>query len=171
MMAPFARSSATMVESPGGASTANATSLPPVERMSFDPGVRSAALPQRAAMPMHWSDTWSLRAGGDYNVVPGRLALRAGVSYATRAVPVEYMSIVAWPLQKVGLHLGATVAFGRFRTTLAYAHLFFRSIQVPLGAGQVKESVQVRPEQANAVNEGSYRAALDVFSTQLDFTF
>jgi hypothetical protein len=138
---------------------------------SPDPAVTSAVLPTGGSVPMRWRDTWTLRAGGDYNVLPGRLALRAGVSYATRAVPIETMSIVAWPVQKVGLHVGVTAAFGQYKLSLAYAHLFYQQIDVPLGSGQLKENVRLDPERANAINEGRYRAALDVVSLQLNTTF
>lgn len=68
-------------------------------------------------------------------MIRDRLALRAGVSYATRAVPSEYMTIGVWPVRKVSLHFGATMVFGRWRASIAYAHLFYQPTEVPVGSG------------------------------------
>jgi hypothetical protein len=86
-------------------------------------------------------------------------------------VPQEYMNIDVWPIQKIGLHLGATMAFDRLRLSIAYAHLFYERVQVPLGSGLVNETVTDEPQLAQAVNEGDYRAAQDIVSLQADVRF
>jgi len=127
---------------------------------------------QRNAIPKWWKDTWTFRAGGDINVIQDRLSIRAGGSFATRAVRPEFMNIDYMPVQKIGLHLGATLKFQeRYKATVAYSHLFFEQIDVPLGTGRVREIVSVDPPRPLAVNEGNYRAALDVFSLQLNAQF
>jgi hypothetical protein len=151
--------------------------LDPAERprvqlsSSDDPGVRSYNLPQRAAAQLRWMDTWTVRVGGDYNVIRDRLALRAGISYATRAAPIEYMNTAAWPVRKVGLHAGVTVGFGRYRLTGAYTHLFFEPIEVPVGAGKLTEPVGLNDQTALAINEGYYQGSLDVVSLQFNVGF
>ncbi len=138
---------------------------------SKSPDVDTFKFAPRASAPLRWRDTWTVRVGGDYNVLRERLALRAGFSYATRAVPTEYMSIQYWPVRKIGLHFGLTSAFGRYRVSLAYAHLFYESINVPVGSGKLNESGGLSAGMPLAINEGYYQAALDVVSLQLGTSF
>jgi long-chain fatty acid transport protein len=133
---------------------------------SSAPGAAVLATPQQAVIPRHWRDTFGVRVGGDYNVLPSLLALRAGFSYESRAVPVEYMNIDAYPVARLGLHVGATLALDNWKLTAAYEHLFYQSIQVGVGVGKVNEVVSQNPEAAQAVNEGYYQAAQDIFSVQ-----
>jgi long-subunit fatty acid transport protein len=136
-----------------------------------NPGATPYPLPPTQSIPRRWKDTWSLRIGSDYNVVPSRLAVRAGFSYASSAVPLELMAIDAWPVQKIGLHVGATMAFDNLRLSLAYAHVFVEQVSVPAGTGQFYEVVSVPAGEPLAVNEGDYRASLDVVSIQADMRF
>jgi hypothetical protein len=143
----------------------------PTIAVSSSPKTSKLPLPQRAVIPRHWRDTFGVRFGGDVNVLPGFLAVRAGAAYETRAVPVEYMNIETWPVAKLSLHAGATVAFDRVRISVAYAHVFYQDIDLAVGAGAVKEIAATSVDRALAVNEGYYRAALDVVSGQLDMAF
>ncbi|MDB4987629.1 MAG: hypothetical protein JWN04_2807 [Myxococcaceae bacterium] len=123
----------------------------------------------RFALPRHWRDTWTVRVGSDYNVLIDKLTLHAGLSFATSAVSPAYMGIDSWPMRKVGLHTGVTVIFGRTHLTLAYAHLFYQRVEVPVGTGQLKEVAPLRQDLADAVNEGTFSASLDVLSLQLSY--
>lgn len=143
----------------------------PTIAFSSAPKAVALALPQQAVIPRHWKDTFGVRFGGDFNVLPSKLALRAGVAYEGRAVPVEYMNIDAWPVAKLSLHAGATLAFDRVRLSLAYAHVFYQPIEMDVGVGGVKEIVSQSANKAQAVNEGFYDAAQDVISGQLNVAF
>jgi hypothetical protein len=125
----------------------------------------------RTSIPKYWKDTLSLRGGADLQVVPERFVIRGGVSWASRAQPIEYMSVDYWPVEKIGIHGGATLAAGRFRVSVGYAHFMYESITVPLGQGRVRDIVSIDIDKANAVNEGNYRAAQNVFSLQVDAAF
>lgn len=133
---------------------------------SSAPTAISLASPGTITIPYHWRDTYGVRAGGDYNAVPGRFAFRLGVSYETRAVPVEYMNIDSVPIAKLGLHVGGTIAFGNVKLSIGYAHLFFQPVDVGLGTGRITEIVSQLQQRAQAVNEGAYKASLDVVSVQ-----
>lgn len=138
---------------------------------SSAPNATTLSVPASISIPHHWRDTFGVRAGGDYNVVPAKLALRLGVSYETRAVPVEYMNIDAWPVAKLGLHAGGTLALHKLKLSVAYAHIFFQPVDVGVGAGRVPEIVSQQQNAAQAVNEGYYQAALDVVSLQANLAF
>lgn len=131
----------------------------------------AAPFASTSSVPKRWKDTLSVRVGGDLNVVRSRLALRGGLSYASSAVPLEYMNIDVWPVRKVGVHLGATLAFGPAKLSVGYAHIFFESVQVPEGYGQVVEATALFPERGQAVNEGDYEASQDVLSVQANWGF
>jgi hypothetical protein len=67
----------------------------------------------------------SLRVGGDYNVLPGLLAVRAGASYESDGADVQYLDITNYMLGRIGLHSGVTVRIaGHTDLSLAFAHFF-----------------------------------------------
>jgi long-subunit fatty acid transport protein len=146
---------------------------PGTPHVSLASGPTGTPLPvqPRVDLPHHWTDTYGVRFGGDYNAIANLLAIRLGVSYETSAVPNQYMNIDAWPVQKVGLHAGLTLAHKRTRLTLAYSHVFFGQVEVPVGSGRVTEVASTLPEMAQAVNEGFYQASLDVISVQSNLSF
>lgn len=148
-------------------------SAPDAARILFtsDPMGIPLYTPSGASIPKHWRDTYGVRAGGDYHVIAERLSLRAGLSYQSSAVKARYMNIDSWPVQKVGVHVGASLGLGKVTLSAAYAHLFFASVDVPIGTGEVREVVSQMPDAAQAVNEGYYTAGLDVFSVQGNLTF
>lgn len=142
-------------------------------RVAFSSAPRAVALslPQKAAIPRRWGDTFGIRFGGDVNVLPGKLALRAGVAYEGRAVPVELMNIDSWPIAKLSLHAGMTLRFDRVRLSIAYAHVFYQPIELNVGAGAVPEIVSQSADKAQPVNEGYYNTSQDVISGTLNVGF
>lgn len=88
-------------------------------------------LPTPLPIPHGWRDNVVLRLGGDVNVIPGVLALRAGVSYdqPIDQTFVRYVIndfIQGW---RVGLHVGGTVRIdNHFDLSVAYAHYFAETI-------------------------------------------
>jgi hypothetical protein len=137
-----------------------------------DPPVERSPIRQTTSIPKNWKDTWTVRAGGDLNLVPGRFTVRGGISFATSAVDPRNMNIDYWPVRKLGLHAGATIGITeRIKVHLAYAHLFYQDTVVLTGTGNVKDIASINEVAATAVNEGSYRAGLDVFSAQLNAAF
>lgn len=92
-----------------------------------------AAIPQTLVLAHGWKDSVSLRLGGDWNVVPGRAAVRLGLSHETKGVRRGFEQLDFMPFQRTGLHLGGTLRFGRFDVSLAYAHIWQRSVTVSQG--------------------------------------
>jgi hypothetical protein len=145
----------------------------PKARVDFSssPMGSPSPLPEKARLAHNWRDTFGARLGGDVNVLEGVLAVRLGASYESRAVPRNYMNIDYWPVQKVGVHAGVTLALGDARVTLAYAHLFNEQIDVPVGQGRVQEVSALNPEGAFAANEGRFISASDIISLQGNLKF
>jgi|GEM_PF-5338387 len=145
----------------------------PPGRIALSTAERSVLQPLPASfkIPYQWKDTFGLRLGGDYNLLPELLALRAGLSYESNATPTSYMNIDAWAVNRFGLHLGGTVKLGNLKLSIAYAHIFFGSVEVPVGDGKVVEAVSANPMGAQAVNEGDFTASLNVLSGQVNYAF
>jgi hypothetical protein len=79
----------------------------------------------------HGKTQLSLRAGGDYNLFPGLLALRAGVSYETDGADVEYLDITRYMLGRIGVHSGFTVRIAdRTDVSFAFAHFFQEDVRL-----------------------------------------
>ena len=57
------------------------------------------------------------------------------------------------------------------KLSIAYAHIFFGSVSVPVGEGKVLETVSANPMNAQAVNEGDYSASRNVISGQVNYAF
>lgn len=146
---------------------------PAAPRVQFGNGANASTSFVRfgTEIPKNWKDTWTLRLGGDYNVIRKVLALRTGVSFMTRAVTVPHMNIDFWPVRKVGLHFGASAAINDYRITLAYAHLFYQSVIVNRGTGKVKDIATVNEAQSDPVNEGRYDAVQDIVALQVNRSF
>ncbi len=132
----------------------------------------ASSLPAKASLPHGWNDTYGVRFGGDYNVLPGVLAVRAGVAYETRGVPLKNMNIDYWPVAKTALHVGATWRIvHQFDLTVAYAHMFNETVIVEVGKGNVKEVTALFADKALAANEGTYTSQIDIVSLQGNYRF
>jgi long-subunit fatty acid transport protein len=59
-------------------------------------------------VPMHFKDVLGVRAGGDYNVLRDRLAVRAGVFFETKGQDTTYQNINIIGAQKYGIAVGGT---------------------------------------------------------------
>jgi long-chain fatty acid transport protein len=144
----------------------------PAVAFSSDPNANApSGLPPVARLPHEWNDTFGVRVGGDYVIIPGMLAARAGVAYETRGVPVENMNLDYWPVSKLAVHVGATYRIGLFDLTVAYAHIFNETIDVAVGEGNLREVTAITPDQALVVNEGRYTSSIDVISLQGNYRF
>ena len=108
----------------------------PVRAQNNMPGAMPYSLanvPTTLPIPHGWRDNVVFRLGGDVNVIPGFLAIRAGTSVE---VPVN-RGYVQWMTNdyisgwRVGLHVGGTIRIdNRFDLSIAYAHLFAETIVV-----------------------------------------
>lgn len=154
-------------------------------------------LPTTLPLPHGWSDALQIRLGGDVNVIPGTLAIRAGVSYDqplnydfVRYAQNDFMQ--GW---NVGLFLGATLRIDRFDISAAYGHVFaetitvsstsanFRGIAATGTEGQCVGDPAYNPSSpvvsrgcypsgfGPVVNAGSYTQELNVVSLALAYHF
>jgi long-chain fatty acid transport protein len=121
----------------------------------------------------NFDDAFSVRLGGEHELVPGRLTIRAGYLHETSAVPLASTSVDFPNWERDVVALGASFAVPRTPVTLdlAYAHHFLPSRTV--SASAIKQVVTpcltpgcVDPAPT-VVGNGAYEASLDVLSASL----
>ncbi len=129
---------------------------------------------KKMSLKRSWKDQFVYRVGGDVNVIPGVLALRAGWNLETRGVSPSYQGIDAFPSRRMGLHGGLTWRIGSIDLSFAYAHLFQETINV-LHANATDANGELSADRAGVaaspldpasakINAGTYRVSWDVFS-------
>jgi long-chain fatty acid transport protein len=125
------------------------------------------------SIPRHMRDTYSLRVGGEYALLPERLILRAGVGFETGGVPTAYMSVLTIDTFKEFLTFGLSWWLRpQWRLDVAYGHVFMNDSNVPLSVAAACQIAPIRPASACVpVNAGSYRASYDMFGVGLLYAF
>lgn len=96
-------------------------------------GVAGGEIPPNADQKRGYKDVIGIRVGGDYNVIPDKLALRAGTFFETSAAEAQYQNIDFAASSRFGLALGGTyrLRFGEGDKTSAleimagFGHVFF----------------------------------------------
>jgi hypothetical protein len=111
---------------------------------------------------IHGNTQLSLRLGGDYNILLGILAVRAGLSYETNGQDPNNLNITNYQLGRTGLHLGATWRIAH-RTDLSVAYVHFIQQRVALTVNSRSPFRSSNPERDNVVtgqNDGMARFAV-----------
>jgi long-subunit fatty acid transport protein len=126
---------------------------------------------QDVVFPKHYRDSYSIRLGSDYQVIPERLTMRAGYIYESSAIPNQYVNVdfIGWGRQVVSA--GASVELFGAYVDLGYAHHFIATKQITDSKVE-----QLTPNfgmnfPASVVGNGTYSAALDVFSVAVRVPF
>jgi long-chain fatty acid transport protein len=159
------------------------------------PGTPGSA-PPNADVQHGLRDVLGVRLGGDFNVMPDRLALRAGGFLETRGQNPQFMNIDNVGSQKEGLALGATyrLRFGAPEKTHAiefsvgYMHVFYatETNNGPVGLPALT-GTNCQPAEMNSnpncaggnqkyrtawpINLGTITNAVDVFNVGLSYRF
>ncbi len=122
-------------------------------------------------VPMAWEDTVAINAGSDFEVLPGRLTLRAGLSWEPSAIPEERLSVFQLDLDKVIPTLGLTVAVpeANLLVDVGYAHVFFADRAVT--NSQVEQINPTFEEGAIVTGNGFYEASVDIVGVGVEVVF
>jgi long-subunit fatty acid transport protein len=137
------------------------------------PSLSVSAPLENVVMTKNFNDSYSVRGGADYQVIPERLTVRGGYTYESSAIPSAYTSVdfFGW-----GRHIaaaGLSVQLWGAYLDVAYAHHFIATRNVTdskvtqvttpdIGTGRPPSSV---------VGNGTYQASLDVVSLALRIPF
>jgi long-subunit fatty acid transport protein len=131
----------------------------------------------RIAFQKDFEDALSVRVGGEYELAPDRLVVRAGYLHETSAVPLASTSVAFPNWQRDVVSVGASVSIPGTPVAIdvAYAHHF-----LPTRAVSQSAIVQVvtpcltsgcSDPPPTVVGNGSYAASLDVFSLAVRVAF
>lgn len=85
---------------------AQAANLAPEEQEDF---TTLAEFPNWTSLPKGWVDQWSVRLGGSYQVLPGKLSASLGAHLETRGVEPGLAQVDFMPFARAGVHAGLTV--------------------------------------------------------------
>lgn len=100
--------------------------------LTFKPGIKvkgtGGELPVNSNVPHEWRDVFGVRVGGDFVVLPSRLALRAGGFYESRGQDPQYLNLDFHLGERIGVSGGATVRLGPVDVSVAYQHTFFGAL-------------------------------------------
>jgi long-subunit fatty acid transport protein len=96
-------------------------------------GIAGSEIPPNGDQPRGYNDVVGARLGGDYNLLPDRLAIRGGAFVETSAADAQYQSIDFAASARFGLSLGGTyrIRLGQderssaIELMLGYGHVFF----------------------------------------------
>lgn len=99
----------------------------------------------KLTVPRRWRDTWSVRVGGDWQVAPGLLAVRAGGMYESPAVPPEYAYVDIFPGHRLSAGAGLSLTFRGFDLSVSYNHLFQLPVAVTESESRVYQQVPGSP--------------------------
>lgn len=128
----------------------------------------NVAIPANASVPHRWKDSVGLRLGGDYALLPNKLALRAGAWFQSANVEAKDMHLDFIGAQRLGLTAGGTVRLGPVDVQVGYGHIFFKTLDNN-GDGTLKAITGSAPNFRSdfAVNGGRIKAKADIVSLGL----
>ncbi|MCP4606399.1 MAG: hypothetical protein GY847_38810 [Proteobacteria bacterium] len=135
-----------------------------------------------------WRDTVSVRLGGDINLVPERLILRAGAYYESPAVRRPYLYVDFFSWHQIGGNIGLSLLFYKFEVALAYTYLHQLPVSVSEGDASVYQQTPGSPckapyndpytcsdhylgQPSAAANAGTYRANYQFLSAAIIYRF
>jgi long-chain fatty acid transport protein len=127
------------------------------------------------SMPRGFQDAHSFRLGAEYFYKMGSypVALRAGVSYETSAVPPAYLNLSALDFDKWVGSIGGSLYVGpHWRFDGVWAHTFCNGTYVDPNVAKIP---RINPIDGNApfepINGGTYNANADVLGVGLNYLF
>jgi long-chain fatty acid transport protein len=89
----------------------------------------------------HWSDVYSVKLGGDVNLVPDRFTLRAGAYYETATAPAAYSNVDFPGAQVIGATLGGSLFLQQLEIALTYQLRYEPSFSVSEANGRFYQQV------------------------------
>jgi len=137
------------------------------------PGAPIVQVPD-IVLPKEFLDAYSLRLGGDYDVIDDKFIVRAGVTLESSAVPSRQVSVDFGNWARQAIAVGASVRMFGAWVDLAYAHHFVasqtitNSTVVQVVTPNVLGPVDPTPA---TVGNGRYTADMNIISLSIRLPF
>ncbi len=129
---------------------------------------------QRIDIVRNFKDTYSVRLGGQWNVLPRLLTLRLGGLWESAGLPHGYSSVDFPSFERFAISGGISVAWRGVELSLAYSRVF----QLPRAVGtsearltQQRMTFEGEMVDGCPVNAGVYHSSYDVFAFGLGVHF
>ena len=118
-----------------------------------------------------YENTVAISVGGDYEVIPDVIALRAGLSFEQGAVPDHRLSSFQMDMDKLTPTVGLTwmIPEAHLEVDFGYAHFFFFDTQI--SDSHVEQINPTFEDGALVVGNGFYQASIDFFGIGLEAIF
>lgn len=149
-------------------------------RGQIDLGDIQAVAPSPLRIRQDFRDVVGVRLGGDYNLLPGVFALRAGVAYETGAMSNEWAQIHIPSYDTLSVHTGLSFRWRWLTATVAYGHYFMRDFEADRGMRSIVGTMGPLTEMdcrglagasACQINRGRYSASMDMFGVGVTAAF
>lgn len=117
-----------------------------------------------------WKDTWSIRAGGEINLLEPYLGIRAGYFYEPSAIPVTRLDPSRVDLDKHGVGIGLSTTWFGATVELSGMYIALKSTEItnsevklisPLPTGD--------PDKVTTIGNGKYSGQYFIFGASLRF--
>ena len=136
----------------------------------LDTGVTGVSIVESPEFELrqNWKTQVGVMLGADYNVLPGRLALRAGVSYENDGIEPGSERTGFLPWSRVSFAVGLTLRVDRLEVSMAYQHMHFFT------RTNTEEEANMRQTTltgGNVINAGRFTARGDVVSLSMAYRF
>jgi long-subunit fatty acid transport protein len=122
-----------------------------------------------------YQDAWSLRLGGEVNLLEELVAVRGGVYYETSAIPLSTYTVELMNNEQIGFGLGASLQYWGVRLDLSWAHA--QVFPITVGDESIVHVENTAPptlspgERRTRVAMGTYNTSYDIVSVSLNFKF
>lgn len=141
-------------------------------------GLMGARIPANADMVRGYRDVLGLRLGGDYNLVPGKLAVRAGTFIESAAQDARFQSIDYMGAMRIGFSAGGTLRLSSkatwraFELAFGYMHMIVLNQANGTANGNPAFSLTAPTYRTPwPVNIGTISSSLDAINLGLSYRF
>jgi long-subunit fatty acid transport protein len=133
---------------------------------------------QDVRIDKNWRDTVSLRLGGDVNVIPKYLTLRAGGFWESAAVPLNYSHLDFPSFNRGGIGAGITGGYRGVYLSVGFMQVFQEQRQIDELYGKVYQQRPIGPcpDACNGLsgvpaNAGTFRSQFQLLNLGIEFRF
>ncbi|NUP09319.1 MAG: hypothetical protein HOW73_24975 [Polyangiaceae bacterium] len=141
------------------------------------PGFPAEYLLPAIEIPRNFQSSITAMIGAEYEIKATeniRVTPRLGFSYATSAVPSEYISVLTLDSGKATPSGGLSLSVGDARFDLVYAHQFAQQVDVAPESARLAQVVPLAsnpPENPDYINGGIYNWHIDIVGAGFAYTF
>lgn len=126
----------------------------------------------------NFKDTVAIRVGGDYNLLEGRLSLRAGGFFETAASPDAYAHLDIPSFMRGGLSAGLSGQIRGVGLNVGYMHVFQDTVETNEATAKLYQIRAVKPcpdycggENGVRSNAGTFKSSFDIFGASIELLF